>query len=1237
MWDSWVGAISAGYWGMTQADFTDIHSTPIFRGLLLSGATRDLFGNERLALVPPVPALDPAPAGDEGSDTNGHLALDPRGRAELSTFYQVRKLTHAANEQVGAHGALTTPLETGRVGAIGCLNSVWRQLLELWRTHVNPDGFEQAMAWVRAHAHPELLQTAVQSFGESFPPEDLRRVGQCENLSVEQDLEGSAALVADLVTVRLLNENPAVAAERALFDDAPLAHDAYAEVIGQLEAFFDTQPGLAGANDGSAAALAGADADDPLLKLPLLKLLRAPIEQGGDSLFSQLEFLSRHFGHLLSPELLGRILSTLDVLREESRGRYHGPPGAPAPLQPPSFWGLEELGARFSPDADWMLELVLLAKNVHVWLAQLSRREGQHLHRLDQIPDRDLQELAERGIRGLWLIGLWERSQASRRIKELSGSPQVVSSAYSIYDYRIADDLGGEEAWQNLRQRAERLGIRMAADMVPNHMGITSTWVYEHPEWFIRRDDAPYPSYRFSGPDLSDNPRVGIYLEDHYYSRSDAAVVFKRVDHATGHTQFVYHGNDGTSMPWNDTAQIDYLNPEAREAVIQQILQVARRCSIIRFDAAMTLVKKHIQRLWFPQPGSGGAIPSRAEYALSQQDFERIMPREFWTEVVERVAREVPDTLLLAEAFWMMEGFFVRSLGMHRVYNSAFMNMLAREDNAGYRRVMKDTLEFDPQILRRYVNFMNNPDEDTAIAQFGKGDKYFGVATLMATMPGLPMIGHGQIEGFGEKYGMDFNEPRLVEEPDEGLIAEHRRRIFPLLRHRRAFAGVENFLLYDLNTGMPGHSAVDENVFAYSNRLGQAASLVIYHNRYAETRGWLRDSAAFRDKSHSDAGVITQKRLADGLAISAGDDIFVTFRDQVSGLEYIRHSRELTERGFFVQLGAYQCHVFLDFQQIRDTPQGTWRALYEDLNGRGTPSIAQALRRRELAPIHRPLLKAIAPDLVCAFARGEADAALIAAHLESLEPPPHEVLDAFRQSSDLTAMPDSDAAWVAYCDEVDADLRVLAAFQKLTALAPEIRLDASHDAQDLLPVWAALVAWAFWRPLGGATPGASAGVRVRSLWDDWSLDGLMRSVFEQLDIDPDTQRERMAYATHLLRFALSRQGWLADPTTWQLTPPELLDALLSDEDARQILRVNRHADILWYHGESFDIFMRWLQRFAAMAVGLKSARAGKPVELTAPDALTTSIKKIVASAEHADFQVERLRKRTARPAPPPRR
>ena len=87
-----------------------------------------------------------------------------------------------------------------------------------------------------------------------------------------------------------------------------------------------------------------------------------------------------------------------------------------------------------------------LAKSTYVWLDQLSRRYGRDIRTLDAIPDEELDTLARRGITGLWLIGLWQRSRASERIKRWRGNQEAVASAYSLDDYRIADDLGGEAA-----------------------------------------------------------------------------------------------------------------------------------------------------------------------------------------------------------------------------------------------------------------------------------------------------------------------------------------------------------------------------------------------------------------------------------------------------------------------------------------------------------------------------------------------------------------------------------------------------------------------------------------------------------------------------------------------------------------------------------------------------------------------------------------------------------------------
>ncbi len=174
---------------------------------------------------------------------------------------------------------------------------------------------------------------------------------------------------------------------------------------------------------------------------------------------------------------------------------------------------------------------------------------------------------------------------------------------------------------------------------------------------------------------------------------------------------------------------------------------------------------------------------------MTQEEFDRVFPVEFWREVVDTVAARAPDTLLLAEAFWMMEGYFVRTSRHAPRLQLAFMNMLKREENDKYRQTIKNVLDFEPEILKRFVNFMNNPDEETAVAQFGNDDKYFGVCVLMCTMPGLPMFGHGQVEGLHEKYGMEYRRPKWDEVPNQDLVARHEREVFPIMKKRYLFSG----------------------------------------------------------------------------------------------------------------------------------------------------------------------------------------------------------------------------------------------------------------------------------------------------------------------------------------------------------------------------------------------------------------------------------------------------------------
>jgi glycosidase len=864
-------------------------------------------------------------------------------------------------------------VHAGQLYAMGLIDEASHVLMARYREQFDPEVMTGALAWFSAQVGADALNTMLLTFVEQFPGLSVIRGKETPRQWLAGTTDGMphrAAALEELLLLWTANRNEAFRPFEELFEEKTLAEKTvYRQVTAQLPDYFATRP---------------------LIPLPdakpvnLLDLLRAPAVGSPRSLSEQLVLIRRLWKPLLGESMERFLQIAGEILHEEELAIWmqFNPPAAQARAaaeaaarrrresgqqQWPSVVSHSEVPAfgdpaheyeKFSPDTAWMPTAVLIAKSTYVWLAQLSKQYGRTIARLDEIPDEELETLARRGLNSLWLIGIWERSRASKTIKQLCGNGDAVASAYSLFDYSIAEDLGGEAAYTRLRDRAYRYGVRLASDMVPNHMGIDSPWVVEHPEWFISRQDSPYPAYRFEGPDLSHDARVEIKIEDHYFEQSDAAVVFRRRDRSTGDTRYVYHGNDGTSFPWNDTAQLDYLNPAVREQVIQTILHVARLFPVIRFDAAMTLAKRHFHRLWFPGPGASGAIPSRAEYGMSQAEFDRCMPNEFWREVVDRVAAEVPGTLLLAEAFWLMEGYFVRTLGMHRVYNSAFMNMMRDEENAKYRSVIKNTLEFDPDIMKRYVNFMSNPDERTAIDQFGKGDKCFGVAAVMATLPGLPMFGHGQIEGFTEKYGMEYQRPRYDETPDHWLIARHEREIAPLLHRRSLFAESSNFLLYDFYND---NGSVDENVFAYSNRKGGERALVVFNNRYGETHGTIDYSAAYADKG---AGRLRQQRLSEGLGLGGDSSAILACRDSLTGLEYLRRANDLSEHGLTLDLHAYQCHVYLDWRELHSTAERSWDRLCDQLGGGGVPNLDEALVNLELRPVQDALRQLLDPAIV---------------------------------------------------------------------------------------------------------------------------------------------------------------------------------------------------------------------------------------------------------------------------------
>jgi len=1114
------------------------------------------------------------------------------GNVIFADFHAARVFAQRMNEARGAAANPQLALRSGQINALGLIDEILHYVVSIYRSRVNPALYDDLLKWLEADIGKRKLNAALRAFLKEFPPVPVYQ----GKLELDAYLQGAAdgipqraAAVEELLMLWMTNQNPACLPYQELFDDQNLAaKTAYLQIAQSLRAFFETQPRF------------GPDGQN------LVDMLRSPAIAVPHSLNGQLEYIRSRWGDLLGHYLL-KLLGSLNLISEEERLRGLGP----GPVRIPTYAErLEGEAERFSRDADWMPHLVLIAKNTHVWLDQLSKIYKRAITRLDQIPDEELDKLASWGVTGLWLIGLWERSTASAHIKQLCGNPEAIASAYSLKDYRIAHELGGQAACQDLRERAWRRGIRLASDMVPNHMGIDSNWLYEHPDWFISMPYSPFPSYSFSGENLSADPRAAVQIEDHYYDRTDAAVVFKYHDHEKNSDRFIYHGNDGTSMPWNDTAQLNYLNPAVREAVIQKILSIARDFPIIRFDAAMTLTRRHFQRLWFPLPGGGCDIPSRSEFSLTAEQFNQYMPQEFWREVVERVAAEVPDTLLLAEAFWLMESYFVRTLGMHRVYNSAFMNLLRDEDNAKYRQLLKNTLEFDPQILKRYVNFMNNPDEQTAASQFGKGDKYFTICTLLATMPGLPMFGHGQVEGFSEKYGMEYKRAYQDELPDPGLIERHAWQIFPLLKKRYLFSEVDHFYLYDFFTP---DGLVDENVYAFSNRSGEERTLVLVHNKFGDTAGWVRSSAAYMDKG---SAALRQTDLRAGLDLPAARSAYVIFRDSVSGLEYIRSCAEIAQKGLYVQLDAYRAHVFLDFRVIEDDDQRNWGRVHDHLKGRGTQDIQRLRWELPLQPVLQPLREIFNPGYFAFLLKNMPQTAGGALPEFLLNEAVHK-LDALAQGAQAL-LPEAQRAGA-------GDGRIK---EKLQALSMALWLDQNlalpeeAEASRMLSLTRAglneenqlaLLSRAFLEGLRAAL-GMDRQRFTRAL-EDWRFLPVLEDALRGLGVSSLSPGKALQSVRLLLNLPDRLGEW------GRRGLAKVTGDLLADADARRYLQFNIYEGKHWFNREAFESL--WLYLALAASAQLLAGRKPSDKQLAARlEQLAAALNRLRSTAQQANYEEE---------------
>ena len=395
------------------------------------------------------------------------------GKVILADYQQARILSEKINSVRRDEGIPDQFVTAGQINALGLLHEIFHLLIRKYEESDNPGVFSKAVNHLKNEVSETGLDKTLLAFVEEFPPLPVYN----NEVTTEKYLSASTSgkpnkeiILEEIILLHLENSNPAASNLRELYADDNLSIKTnYKQLIEKTEIFFDNE---------IPTRLGG---------LPLFKLLRKPISANPFDLEKQLEFIRTEYGAYLGDDILNRLLRGVDLIREDYKlfvqhgGGEKGTP--PVPTYDEDLTKLrlirDKMAAekklsedekrfyleyeKFTEDVQWIPEVVMIAKNVYVWLHQLSEKYKREIKKLDQVPDEELDQLTRWNFNSLWLIGIWERSPASQKIKHLTGNISAVSSAYSLYDYVIAEELGGELAFQNLKDRAWARGIRMAS------------------------------------------------------------------------------------------------------------------------------------------------------------------------------------------------------------------------------------------------------------------------------------------------------------------------------------------------------------------------------------------------------------------------------------------------------------------------------------------------------------------------------------------------------------------------------------------------------------------------------------------------------------------------------------------------------------------------------------------------------------------------------------------------------
>ena len=430
--------------------------------------------------------------------------------------------------------------------------------------------------------------------------------------------------------------------------------------------------------------------------------------------------------------------------------------------------------------------------NVRVWI----KRFGSNI-KLSQIPNDYFKELADKGINIIWLMGIWKTapevinkccfsvdliSSYNKALPDWN-KEDVVGSPFAIDIYEVNPQFGTLNDLQILRDKLNKLELKLFLDFVPNHFSSASRLIKSNPELFLNGDEELL---------------VG-----------DSSTFFQPLNN---NSLILAHGRDPFFPAWMDTVQLNYFNPKTREYMIQTLLEISEKCDGVRCDMAMLMLNNVFKNTWL-------GILNKSGYEFPES--------EFWREAIKKVKNKAGDFTFLAEAYWDLE-WELQQAGFDFTYDKRLTDRLIVNDVLGVKSHLNAEISFQDRSAR----FLENHDEQRAIVSFGN-QRSLAAAVLISSIPGMKFYFDGQFEG--KKIRLPVQLGREPVEKTLPLTKEYYEKILSILKNKifidGKFTKLETFPSAEDNDSYEG-------MFAFMWELEKEMWIIVIN--YSEKAGQCR-------------------------------------------------------------------------------------------------------------------------------------------------------------------------------------------------------------------------------------------------------------------------------------------------------------------------------------------------------------------------------------------------------------